>query len=88
MNNNNNNKKKIVLQEDEEGYFSEAATLISDRKQKRLKIAKTSRDPIDSLLTCRRCHKKTTSYRLVQTRSMDEGMSAIYTCRTCQAQWK
>lgn len=38
-------------------------------------------------LMCNRCKKQDTEYRLLATRSADEGMTAICVCRQCKFQW-
>lgn len=38
-------------------------------------------------LMCTRCKKQDTEYRLLATRSADEGMTAICVCRQCKFQW-
>ena len=41
-----------------------------------------------ALLKCRKCGKTDCSYRLVATRSGDEGLTAFCYCRNCQYNWK
>ena len=37
---------------------------------------------------CKRCGAKTVAVEMKQTRSADEGMTAIFTCSTCGANWR
>lgn len=39
-------------------------------------------------IPCRKCHNNGVTYRLVQLRSGDEGMTAIFTCPKCGHNWK
>lgn len=38
-------------------------------------------------IQCRSCGKKETTYKLIATRSADEGMSAMCKCRHCHHEW-
>ena len=39
-------------------------------------------------LQCVNCKRFNVTYRLLATRSGDEGMTAIHTCRDCKHHWK
>ena len=41
---------------------------------------------VDSM-KCRACGSQNIVYRLLQTRSADEGMSTFYVCRSCTVTW-
>ena len=43
---------------------------------------------VESLLSCIKCSSHDIVYEHKQTRSMDEGMTTFFTCRTCQTKWK
>ena len=38
-------------------------------------------------IRCKRCKEYNVHYKLVQTRSADEAMTAIYQCRACKYTW-
>lgn len=43
---------------------------------------------VTSNTVCPHCHGKDVSYRTVQARSMDEGMSICFHCNSCNKEWK
>ena len=56
--------------------------------QERFDELDTETDNQEKLLQCHKCHSSNVIFDLRQTRSADEGMTAVVSCLKCGAAWK
>jgi DNA-directed RNA polymerase subunit M/transcription elongation factor TFIIS len=86
-----NNKKtatvNTVLEISEAAFFAEFDARAASRKRRRVHACEKVVKDSMTQRWCTHCKKKQPSrYRLVQTRSADEGMTPLWTCTICKLQ--
>ena len=81
----------MELTEDERKFFNKQQEQMGVRNEMSLDSIVDNVlqiDKIESTVICLKCSSRDVSYEHRQTRSMDEGMTSFFTCRTCNATWK
>jgi DNA-directed RNA polymerase subunit M/transcription elongation factor TFIIS len=86
-------KKSHTNDEDEESFFSKQFAVQENVKQKVSALIEKSDFILGinlEIQKCPFCKQYTATYRMLQTRSIDEGSSALFTCKSsfCAKSWK